>query len=83
MDLFRGGVSADIEIFRGAVEQQVAYPAADQTGTKTGPVQPVHDFQRVGADIATRYAVLGARDNRRLYLRVCCIRHAAVRHLVG
>jgi hypothetical protein len=63
LDLVRVRVRDDVEVFRMAVEQQVANSAADEKGFEASALQPVQDFESVGRDVGPADVVLRARDD--------------------
>jgi hypothetical protein len=44
------GVGRDVEVFRPAIEQQIAHAAPHEISLKTVPRQTTHDLLRVGVD---------------------------------
>jgi len=62
-DLFRSGVSCDIEILRLMTEQKVPDAAADQKRRVAGVLESVKNLQRVPGDVGPRDAVVGPGNN--------------------
>ena len=62
-DLARSGIGRYIEIFRDAVQEEIAHTAADQVGLVVLAAQPIEDFQGLFVKLFAGNVMFGTREN--------------------
>jgi hypothetical protein len=56
-------IGGDIEVLGLTPQKQIAHTATHHVGLEAGVLQPIQHFERVFADVASRDAVIRARDD--------------------
>ena len=71
-DLFGAGVRGDVEIFRAAMQQQIAHATADQMRLEAAGAQAVNHLQRGGANPTSVKPKFGGGINNRFHNGAPC-----------